>query len=62
MVNKNMRDWTMIKKYKEGYRKVPESIEEIKVLTKMSAKAFAEDAWSDRDQREKILDKQKKNR
>ncbi len=37
----------MIKKYKEGYRKVPESVEEIKALTKMSAEAFAGDAWSD---------------
>ncbi len=55
-----MKDRTRIKKYKEGYRKLPESVEEIKVLTKMSAEAFAEDAWSDRDQREKILDKRKK--
>lgn len=59
MVNKNMRDRTMIKKYKEGYKKMPESIEEIKALVKMSAEAFAE-AWPDRGQREKILDKQKK--
>jgi len=38
-----------VKRYKEGYKKIPESTKEIKALTKMSAKIFAEDAWSDRD-------------
>ena len=61
-MDKDMRDRAMIKKYKEGYRKVPESVEEIKAFAKMSAGAFAEEAWPDRDQREKILDKRKKNR
>ena len=35
----------MIKQYEEGYRKHPESIDEIKVMEELSADAFTEEGW-----------------
>ncbi len=35
----------MIKQYEEGYRKVPESLEEIKAMEKASTEAFEAEGW-----------------
>ena len=34
-----------IKRYEEGYKKKPESLEEIKAMEKVSAEAFSEEGW-----------------
>lgn len=35
----------MIKQYEEGYRRKPESLDEITAMEKASAEAFAEEGW-----------------
>jgi metal-responsive CopG/Arc/MetJ family transcriptional regulator len=35
----------MIKRYEEGYRQHPESIDEIKAMEQLSADAFEEEGW-----------------
>ena len=39
----NREEQKMIEQYEQGYRKHPESIDEIKVMEKLSADAFAEE-------------------
>ena len=39
----NMEKQKMIKQYEEGYRNHPESVDEIKVMEKLSADAFNEE-------------------
>ena len=41
----NMDKQKMIKQYEEGYRQHPESVEEVKVMEKLSADAFNEEGW-----------------
>ena len=42
---KSIEKEEMIRKYEEGYRKTPESIEEIKAQELASAQAFSEEEW-----------------
>jgi len=42
---KSIEKEEMIRKYEEGYRKNPESIEEIKAQELASAQAFSEEEW-----------------
>ena len=39
----NVEKQEMLKQYEDGYRRKPESIEEIKVLEKLSAESFKEE-------------------
>ena len=41
----NMEKHKLIKQYEEGYRNHPESVNELKVLEKLSADAFIEEGW-----------------
>ncbi|MFH1503812.1 MAG: hypothetical protein ABIH08_00245 [Candidatus Omnitrophota bacterium] len=42
---KSVEEEKMIKQYEEGYKKKPESLEEIKAMEKASAEAFEEEGW-----------------
>ena len=35
----------MIERYEEGYRRHPESVDDIKAMEQLSADAFAEEGW-----------------
>ncbi len=35
----------MIRQYEEGYKKKPESVEEVKAMEQASAEAFKEEGW-----------------
>lgn len=43
---KSLEEKEMIRKYEEGYRRKPESVDEIKAMEKLSAEAFKEEGWS----------------
>lgn len=50
LIDKAIRFWLsrleqeeLVKRYQEGYRKIPESIQEIKAIEKESAEAFKEE-------------------
>ena len=38
-------DTQMIEQYEEGYRRQPESMDEIKAMEELSAAAFVEEGW-----------------
>jgi len=42
---KSMEEEKMIKQYEEGYKKKPESLEELKAIEKASAEAFEGEEW-----------------
>lgn len=42
---KDFEEKKMIRQYEDGYRKSPESIEEIKAMEKASGEAFEEEGW-----------------
>ena len=41
----NREKQKMIQQYEDGYRRKPESIDEVKAMEKMSAEAFKEEGW-----------------
>jgi metal-responsive CopG/Arc/MetJ family transcriptional regulator len=41
----SLEEEQMVKQYEDGYRKKPESLEELKAMEEASAKAFEEDGW-----------------
>lgn len=52
IIDKAIRFWlgrmekeALIKRYQEGYRHKPESIQEIKAMEKAAAEAFGEEGW-----------------
>lgn len=43
----SLEDEQMVKQYEEGYRRKPESADELKAMEEASAKAFEEDGWNE---------------